>query len=115
MAEYMFLQVKAGILKEVSSASYIALSADETSTLDNGSWISIHAYVVKDWVRVPYLISLEQVVDGAAAINLTAVLIKALKSGGGLDDSAICSKLLSFGADGVSTFQGARNGVTVQL
>jgi hypothetical protein len=34
---------------------------------------------------------------------------------GGLDQDAIATKLLCFGADGVSAFQGKRTGVTVQI
>jgi hypothetical protein len=38
---------------------YVAFMCDEVSTMDNGSWISIHAYVMQHWVKVPMLISLK--------------------------------------------------------
>ncbi|KAG0573500.1 hypothetical protein KC19_VG183500 [Ceratodon purpureus] len=113
--EYMFAEVKTEIVKQVSSAQYVALTADETGTLDNGSWISVHGYVVQNWVRIQFLISRQQVVDGAGAATLTDLLVKALKNGAGLDKADISTKLLSFGADGPSTFQGAKTGVTQQL
>jgi hypothetical protein len=53
--------------------------------------------------------------DGGTANNLTDMLIGALELKGGLDKDAIASKLLCFGADGCSAFQGSKNGVTVQI
>jgi hypothetical protein len=52
------------------------------------------------------------IADGATANNLTELLMWSLSYKGGLDDDAIASKLLCFGADGVSAFQGKRTGVT---
>ncbi len=49
--------------------------------MDNGSWISIHAYVMQHWVRVPMLISFQRVVDGVRADNLTIVIMEALQKG----------------------------------
>jgi hypothetical protein len=43
MAEFMYDVVKEEIKVEVHAASYVVLICDETTTVDNGSWISIHA------------------------------------------------------------------------
>jgi hypothetical protein len=51
--------------------------------------------------------------DGATANNLTELLMGLLSFKGGLDDASIASKLVCFGADGVSAFQGKRTGMTV--
>jgi hypothetical protein len=115
MAEFMFDVVKAEIKAEVSSAPYVALTCDETTTVDNGSWMSIHAYTCQNWVRVPFLIGLEKVVDAPTADHFTALLLQALERGGGIDAGDIARKLLCFGADGVTVFQGTRTGITVQL
>jgi hypothetical protein len=53
--------------------------------------------------------------DGSTANGLTELLMGSLGSKGGLNDDAIASKLVCFGADGVSAFQGKRIGVTVQI
>jgi hypothetical protein len=54
-------------------------------------------------------------IDGATANNLTELLMESLSFKGRLDEEAIAKKLLCFGADGVSTFQGKKKGVTVQI
>jgi hypothetical protein len=41
MAEFLFAHV---ILAKVSTDNYVAFTCDEMSTVDNGSWISVHAY-----------------------------------------------------------------------
>ena len=43
------------------------------------------------------------------------MIVKALESDGGLDSIAISSKLLCFGVDGISAFQGICTGVTKQV
>jgi hypothetical protein len=53
--------------------------------------------------------------DGATANNLTDMLMNSLELKGGLDKAAIAAKLLCFGADGCSAFQGSKNGITVQI
>jgi len=83
--------------------------------MDNGSWISIHAYIVENYVRVPHLISLQCLVDGSGANSPTLVITKALQSGRNLTIDQISRRLICFGADDVSTFQGVFMGVTVQI
>jgi hypothetical protein len=53
--------------------------------------------------------------DGATANGLTELLMGSLVTKGGLNEDAIAEKLVCFGADGVSAFQGKRTGVTVQI
>jgi hypothetical protein len=55
------------------------------------------------------------VADGATANGLTDLLMGSLHTKGGLNSDAIASKLLCFGADGISAFQGKQTGVTVQI
>lgn len=115
MAECMYAQVRKAIQQAVSSANFIALTADEVTTNDNGNWISIHVYVVKNFVRIPYLLSLQKIVDGTGSDNLTSLLLKALETEGGLVGDDVSSKLLCFGADGVAAFHGVHKGVTRQM
>lgn len=72
-------------------------------------------YVVQHWVRVPLLILVEKVFDGAHADNLTIGLLRDLEQKGGLQVDDIVSKLLCFEANGVATFQGDNTGVIQQI
>ena len=70
MVEFMYSEVRIFISRVLVGANYVALICDEVSTIDNGSWIYFHAYVVQNWNRVPLLISLEKVVQGSGSDNL---------------------------------------------
>ncbi len=47
MVEFMYAQMINKILGIVSTFNYVALTCDEVSNVDIGSWISIHAYVMQ--------------------------------------------------------------------
>jgi len=53
------------------------------------------------------------VVDGATFDNLKRILVDAMVLFCDLDEDNIASKLITFGVDEVSIFQGARTGVIV--
>ena len=38
---------------------FFSLKCDEVTTVDCQTWISVHVYVVKEYVRVPMLLTLE--------------------------------------------------------
>ena len=100
----------------IQASNFIALSVDETSTIDNTSVIVIHAYVLCDWGRQLLMIALSKLEsDGATADSLTHVTMSTLFVNSGLDPTAIASKLLCYGANGVAAFQGHKNGVTKQI
>jgi hypothetical protein len=50
--------------------------------------------------------------DGVTANNLTEMLMGSLELKGRLNKNGIASKLLCFGADGCSAFQGRKNRIT---
>jgi hypothetical protein len=54
-------------------------------------------------------------VAGSRADNLTQVFIQDLMHEGGLTKDLIGKKLMTFGANGVSVFQGTKLGVTCQI
>ena len=33
----------------ISEASYLAVTCDETTAVDNSSWLSLHIYVMENW------------------------------------------------------------------
>jgi hypothetical protein len=84
MVEFMNVHVINAILAKVFAPNYVALTCDEVSTMDNGSWISIHAHVMQHWAKVPMLNFLQRVVDGLEVDNVTIIIIEALQKGGGL-------------------------------
>ncbi len=62
----------------VGTTNYFSLTYDEISTIDNQSWLLIHAYVVQNWLRIPIFISFEHVAMGLGVDNLIQILIQTL-------------------------------------
>lgn len=50
--------VKSTILKEISLDNLTVFSAEEVASINNGRWILIHAYIVKNWVELPFFVLL---------------------------------------------------------
>lgn len=48
MMEFMYAKVKDVIITHVKNSNYMALTHDEVTSIDNGSWIFIHVYMVQD-------------------------------------------------------------------
>jgi hypothetical protein len=74
----------------VQKSYFIFVSRDEVTTINNQSLLSIHVYVTEKWKRVPILLNLQCVVDGAIF-------------------------LVYFGANGITVSQGVKNGVIAQI
>ncbi len=85
---------------------FISISCDEITILDNQSWISVHAYVVENWRRQPILLNLERVVDEGTSNNLTATIAHSFINLGGLSVVDVANKVVCFGANSVTIFQG---------
>jgi hypothetical protein len=85
MDEFIYGEVQSAIKSKVSSAQFFAITCDETTSVDNGSWLSVHAYVCEDWTRVPHLIELSRIQEAPTASHLIAVIVEALEKGGVLD------------------------------
>jgi hypothetical protein len=105
IAEYLHKQVMVKSREVLSAAKYLAITCDEVTTLDNQSWISIHAYCLQDFSRQPILISLERLTEGASAGRLAIIIIDAMINHGGQSKDELRQKFVSFGADGVAVFQ----------
>jgi hypothetical protein len=45
-AKFMHIQVQEIIVKAIQIARFIAILCDEVTTINSGSWICIHAYVI---------------------------------------------------------------------
>ncbi len=62
----------------------------------------MHAYIIEDNKRVPILLNLEKVVDGATFNNFIAMIIHSLIAFDGLLNMDIANKVVYFRADSVS-------------
>jgi len=80
------------------------VSIDEVTTIDCQGWIVIHMYVVEGWKHIHILLTLEQVLFGAIANNLTKVIVGSLLQYGGFFKTNLVSKLIKFGANGALLF-----------
>ncbi len=75
----------------------------------------MHAYVVENWRRQPILLNLERVVDEGTSNNLIATIVHSFTNLGGLLVVDVVNKVVCFGVDNVTIFQGLKTGVIIQL
>ncbi len=99
----------------MQKSHFISMNCDEVTTIDNQSWLSIHVYVTKEWKKVPILLNLQCVVDGAIFNNMTSFILKSMMEFRGLSEIDLTNKLVYFGANIVIVFQGVKNGVIAQI
>jgi hypothetical protein len=69
--------------------NYIFISCDKVTSIDNQSWILVHAYVVEDFKRTPILVNLEWDTKGYTTNNFTKMIRNSVKGFGGLFDHNI--------------------------
>ena len=92
------------------------MTCDESTAVDNTSWLCLHVYVMQNWNRKLLLLTLQKLdSNGYIADLLLAVITCILAHHGKTEPHEIAAKLICFGADGISSFQGCRNGVSKQL
>jgi hypothetical protein len=115
MVEVMHNVVLRATKVVVQKSPFISISCDEVTTIKNQSWLSIHVYVIKEWKNVLIMLNLQHVVDGTTSDNLTSLIVKSLMEFGGLSETNLANKLVSFGVDRVTIFQGVKNGVKAQI
>jgi hypothetical protein len=115
MANCMSKQILKQIQTIVVKASFLFLNADEVITIDNQSWISMHAYVMHAWKKKFIILTLQHIVDGGNVDNLTAVIVQAFMLQGGLTQEETTKRLICFGANRASIFQGCHSSMTFQL
>jgi len=115
MSEHLHAIVLLALKAVVQLARIISISVDKVTTIDNTLWLGVHVYAMDSWEKVPHLLHLSCVSSGGIAYHLTNMIIFSLMGEGGLSREDIASKLVCFGADGVSMFQGTKKGVTTQI
>jgi hypothetical protein len=107
MAKVCSDRLKAGIAK----ASFIFVSADEVTAVDNSQWLSIHVFYNVMSSRQSHMLSVRRVDCEANASNLTNMIVEQLAWHGGILEIELAQKLICFGADGAAVFQGSQNGM----
>lgn len=115
MSGHLHLVVLRRLKEVVKSAKFISISADEVTAVDHTSWLGVHVYMMENWERIPYLLHHSHVTESGRSDYLTSVIMQSLMGEGGLTQAEIANKLLSFGSDGVNTFQGCKTGVATQI
>ncbi len=91
------------------------MNAYEVIIDDNQSWISVHAYVMHAWKRIPIPLTLQHIVEGGNVDNLTTIIVQAFMQQGGLIQKETTKRLICFGSNEVSIFQGCPTSMTFQL
>jgi hypothetical protein len=115
IGEHLHCCVLGALKAVVQSTRIISINADEVTTVDNTSWVGIHVYAMQSWKMMPYLLHLSYDSESGTTDQLINVIMHVLLFEGGLSCEQIASKLVCFKADGVSTFQGAKTGVNIQI
>jgi hypothetical protein len=95
--------------------SFIVVTIDEVTIIDNTQWLSIHLYVVQQWRRTPILLYMENVSMSTTSNNIFVFMLKCLLEFGGLRLEELCEKLVNIRCNGSSMFQGHRTWVTQQF
>jgi hypothetical protein len=74
MSEVLSIHTK----KILAEARFYAISADEVTTVDHESWLSVHIYVSVGFSRVPILLSLSRLTEGNGASAVKESIITSL-------------------------------------
>jgi hypothetical protein len=115
MADSMSEVLSTHTKKVLAEARFYSVSADEVTTVDHESWLSVHIYISVGFSRLPILLSLSRLTEGNGASAVKESILTFLSWHRGIVDSLVAERLVCFGTDGVSMFQGCRTGVTQQL
>jgi hypothetical protein len=65
MVCHMYDVVKQKHREILAASQYISLIANETSAIDNCSYIVVNAYLLQNWICVPLILHLQKLDSGA--------------------------------------------------
>lgn len=85
----------------VKKAKIISISCDEVATISSKLMVLIHTHDVAYWQRLPLILVLKMLMEGAISKDLHTIILHGLKGYGGLVDEENASKCICFRADGV--------------
>lgn len=98
-----------------AAIAFIAISANEVTSINNTQWCSIHLYVVQNWTKIPILFCLDQVNVYATSNNIFVIMFKCFFEFSGLTLKTLGGKLVNMGCNGTSVFQGYQTNMTLQF
>ncbi len=78
MVEVMYDVLLEAIKATFACANFIAVNANEVTTIDNTQWLSIHLYVVQGWKKIPSLLCVESIRVFATLDNIFGLMVKGL-------------------------------------
>jgi hypothetical protein len=73
----------------------------------------VHGYIVQDWCHRPLLSNVKHVLSRSRVDSLILLIMNSLMTQGGLQEEDFTSRLVYFGVDSVSTFQGLRSRIII--
>ncbi len=75
----------------------------------------MHAYVMQNWIRIPILLTLEQIEVGATTENITTIILQSIMKFRGLTEDQLASRWVCLGCDMDSMFQVHHIGIIMQV
>jgi hypothetical protein len=109
MSNVVFIATKVAIHK----VNFIFVSCNEVTNIDNQSSILVHVYVFEDFKRIPILVNLKCVTKGASTNNLTTMFKNFVAKFKQPLNYDMTMKIVCFNANGASTFQSIKIGVSI--
>lgn len=98
----------------IQMAKFISICCDEMTNINN-IWILVHAYFVENFKKTKILENLEQMRKSCTTNNLINTIKNSMNVFGGLSDNDLVKNVVFFCLDCVSTFQGIKIRVSIQL
>jgi hypothetical protein len=80
------------------NSRFFAVTADEVTTIDNGTWCSVTVYYMNNFAKESTMATLEHIEEGATSNTLTKVITKAMEKVTGMSREDIAERMLAFGA-----------------
>ncbi|KAJ9516995.1 hypothetical protein QJQ45_027348, partial [Haematococcus lacustris] len=114
IAEALYSVMRKHDLEVLQSATFLSLSLDEATTVDNRAVMCVHGYVVKDFTRRPVFLYLKEVLESPTADELFKVLLSVLDDTG-LPRALWQQRLVALGTDGASVMVGSHNGLAIKV
>jgi hypothetical protein len=89
-------------------------NVDEMIMIDNQKWISMHVYMMKNWVRTPLLLIFQWIKMGATIENIMVIILQNSIKFKGLVEEEFIFWCVCLRCDGDSMFQGHHTSIIVQ-
>ena len=78
-AQYLAQVEKDDLKEHIANATFLSLSLDEVTAIDNTSWICMSIYMVNDHIRHSYLLGIKKMRETSTAENIYELVLNTLK------------------------------------